>query len=279
METESLQPRWRVAAEVPAAEMAGCRRSSFLNWCTGATIGRIGPMLRACYDLKIPLTSLFTGATAGLEATVAVKTVIEARRRLGIAPNRHADQVRAALLLATKEQPAPSIREVAQRLGYSTPTRLYITDGDLCKTIVRNFNKSGRNHWWRRRGAKFLDDSIIRKTLEESLSLAMPLPLHRIALSLGYQTGDPLTARFPDLCRAIKAKRAEVWAARRSILPVALEAALSEEPPPTLERVAHRLGYSSDSSICDREPQLCAKLAARRREFWEQSRKEPGRRS
>ena len=65
-------------------------------------------------------------------------------------------------------------------------------------------------------------------------------------MSCGFQTEDPLTARFPDLCRAIKAKRAEVWAVRRSMLPVALEAALSEEPPPTLEQIAHRLGYSSD---------------------------------
>jgi hypothetical protein len=204
---------------------------------------------------------------------------METRRRRGIAPNRPADQIRAALLLASKEQPAPSMREVAQRLGYSIPTRLYIADSDLCKGIVRNFNKSGRNHWWRRRGAKLLDDLIVRKTLEESLSLAMPLPLHRSALSLGYQTEDPLTARFPDLCRAIKAKRAEVWAVRRSTLPAALEAALSEQPPPTLEQVAYRLGYSSDSSICDREPHLCAKLAARRREFAERSRKDRDRRS
>jgi AraC-like DNA-binding protein len=262
---------------IVAAEIAGCRRSSFHNWCNGATTGRTGPLIRMCYELKIPLTSLVTGATAGLEDTAGVKAAVEARYQRGIAPSRSADRIRAALLLAAREQPAPSIREVAERLGYSTPTRLYAADSDLSKAIVRNFNKSGRNHWWRRRGARVPDDLVIRKTLEESLALEMPGPVHRSASSLGFQTEDPLTRRFPDLCRAIKAKRAEVWAARRGGLPLALEGALREDPPPSLEQIAARLGYTSDTSIRGWEPRLCAKLTAKRHDFAERSRNELGR--
>lgn len=147
-----------------------------------------------------------------------------------------------------------------------------MTDSDLCKAIVRNFNKSGRNHWWTRRGAKCVDNSIVRKALEESLSLEMPLPLNRSASLLGYGTEDPLTARFPDLCRAIKTKRARVQAIRRSAIASALETGLSEDPPPSLEQIADRLGYTSDRSIRAWEPQLCAKLTIRRREFAERSR-------
>jgi hypothetical protein len=263
---------------IAAAEIAGCRRSSFYNWYNGATSARIDLLLRMCYELKIPLTSLLTGATVEAEDTESARTAVETRRRRGIAPQRTADQIRAALLQVAKEQPPPSIGEVAKRLGYSTPTRLYVADSDLCKAIVRNFNKSGRNHWWRRRGAKFPDDSIIRKALEQSLSLKMPLPVHRIALSLGFETECPLTARFPDLCRAIKAKRADVRAAQRSTLAPALEAALGEDPPPALEQIASRLGYTSDTSIRAWEPYLCAKLTARRRECAGRSRKELGRR-
>ena len=252
---------------IAVAEIAGCRRSSFNNWCKGATTGRIGPLLRMCYELKIPVTSLVTGTIAGLEDAARAKAAAETRYRRGIAPSRTADRIRAALLLAVKERPAPSIGEVSQRLGYSTPTRLYVADSDLCKTIVRNFNSSGRKRWWGRRGAKLLDDSIIRNVLEESLSLEMPIPVHRSASLLGFQTEYPLTGRFPDLCRAIKAKRANVWAARRSALPLALDAALSENPPPTLRQVADRLGYTSHTSMRERVPELCAKLAARRREF------------
>jgi hypothetical protein len=263
---------------IVAAEIACCRRSSFHNWCNGATTGRIGPLLRMCYELRIPLTSLVTGATAGLEDTAGARAAVDARHQRGIAPSRSADRIRAALLLATKEQPAPSIREVAQRLGYSTPVRLYAADSHQCKAIVRNFNKSGRNHWWRRRGARVPDDSVIEKTLQESLALEMPLPIHHSAFSLGFHTEDPLTRRFPDLCRAIKAKRAEVRRARRSALAAALKAALRENPPASLEQIANRLGYTSHTVICGWEPALRAKLTARRRDFTERSRKELGRR-
>jgi hypothetical protein len=263
---------------IVAAEIAGCRRSSFHNWCNGATTGRIGPVLRMCYELKIPLTSLVTGATEGLEDTAGTRAAAEARHQRGIAPSRSADRIRAALLLAVKEQPAPSIREVARRLGYSTPTRLYVADSRLCKIIVRNFNKSGRNHWWRRRGAKVPDDSVIQKALQDSLALEMPLPVHHSAFALGFETEDPLTRRFPDLCRAIKAKRVLVRAARRRALTSALETAVTENPPPSLEHIANRLGYTSHTVIRGWEPVLCARLTAKRRDFAELSRKALGRR-
>ena len=119
---------------------------------------------------------------------------------------------------------------------------------------------------------------VIRTALEESLALKMPSPVHRSAHSLGFQTEDPLTRRFPDLCRAIKAKRAMVRRARRSALAAALKAALREDPPPSLEQIANRLGYTSHTVIRGWEPPLCAKLTAKRRDFAERSRKELGRR-
>jgi len=257
-----------------AAETAGCSRSSFYNWCNGTTIARIDLLLRMCYQLGITLSGLVTGSTVPPADTAGVRRVIEARRLRGIVPQRSADRIRAALVLATKEHPPPSIGEVAERLGYSTPTRLYVADGDLCKAIVRNFHKSGRNHWWRRRGAKRLDDSILRKALEQSLALEMPLPIHRSAAAFGYWAADALITRFPDLCRAINAKRAQARARRRSAVLIELEAALREDPPPTLKEVAHRLGYVSGTAIRAVEPHLCAKLLARRRAIVEDARRE-----
>lgn len=255
------------------AESAGCRRSSFYNWYNGVTAARVDLLLRMCHELRIPLTSLVTGTVAEPEAAARGETAMQARRRRGVAPQRTPDQIREILQVAAKEQPAPSINEVAERLGYSTPTRLYVADSDLCKVIVRNFNKSGRNHWWRRRGAKVVDETAIQKALEESLSLEIPVPVHRSAKSFGFETEDPLTARFPDLCQAIKAKRAAVQLARRSRVASVLKAALSEDPPPPLEQVANRLGYATHHSIRAWEPRLCARLIARRREFAKRTKK------
>ena len=254
------------------AETAGCRRTSFRSWYNGASVARVDLLLRMCHELRVPLTSLVTGTIAiEPEAAARAEVATQARRRHGLFPQRNTDQIRAALLLASDERPAPSISEVARRLGYTTPNRLYVADSNLCKLIVRNFNKSGRSHWWRRRGAKFLDDSVIRKALEESLVLEMPVPVNRSAKSLGFETESPLTARFPDLCLAIKAKRTNVQAARRIKVASALKAALSEDPPPTVEQVASRLGYANENTTRIWAPRLCARLIARRRVFAEQS--------
>jgi len=256
------------------AETAGCRRTSFRSWYNGASVARVDLLLRMCHELGVPLRSLVTGTIAiEPEAAARAEVATQARRRHGLFPRRNTDQIRAALLLASDEQPAPSINEVARRLGYTTPNRLYVADSNLCRLIVRNFNKSRRSHWWRRRGGKFLDDSVIQTALEESLSREIPVPVYRSAKAFGFETEDPLTARFPDLCRAIKAKRAAAQLARRSRVASALKAALSEDPPPPLEQVASRLGYAADNSIRTWEPRLCARLIARRREFAERSKK------
>jgi hypothetical protein len=254
---------------IAVAEAAGCTRSSFYNWCNGATTARIDLLLRMCYALKIPLTSLLPGTTA--EVSGSAEAVVRTRR--AASPQRTADRIRAALVAATKEDPPPSIGEVARRLGYSTPTRLYVAGSDLCKTIVRNFNKSSRNHWWRRRHNKAPDDAVIRKALEQSLCLELPVPVHRIARSLGFATEYPLTGRFPDLCRAIKMKRATTQTTRRHALESALRKALKEDPTPTLGQVATRLGYKSRCTLRAWEPRLCAQLIARRRQFAKQSKK------
>jgi AraC-like DNA-binding protein len=235
------------------AESAGCCRSSFYNWYKGASIARIDLLLRMCHELRIPLTSLVTGAIAVPEAAARAETAMQVRRRR---PLKTPDQIREILRLATKEQPAPSIGEVAERLGYSTPTQLYLADRDMCKVIVRNFNRSGRNHWWRRRGAKSVDESAIRKALEESLSREIPVPVYRSAKACGFETEGPLTARFPESCRAIKAKRTAVQLARRSKVASTLRAALSEDAPPTVEELP--VGWATPATAYAPGNRVCA---------------------
>ena len=130
---------------IAAAEIAGCRRGSFHNCCNGATTGRTGPLLRMCYELKIPLTSLFTGATAGLEDTAGVKAAVEARISAALRLSQRGGFVRHSCWRPRKNR-LPASRSRGEN-WVSTPTRLYAADSDLSKAIVRNFNKSGRNHW------------------------------------------------------------------------------------------------------------------------------------
>jgi hypothetical protein len=63
------------------------------------------------------------------------------------APKRTSDQVRRALEAALHEEPAPSLNEIARRLGYGTTTRVRNAESDLCRQIVLRHRKSGRSHW------------------------------------------------------------------------------------------------------------------------------------
>jgi hypothetical protein len=227
-----------------------------------------------CYELRIPLSALATGVIPQPETeTVRDGVAVQSTRRRNVGPRRTAEQIREALQRAAIEQPAPDIREVAHRLGLSTPWRLYAVDRALCKTISRNFRKSGRNHWWRRRCGKPPEDSGIRKALEDSLALEIPVSVIRTANALGFQTESALIGRFPELCRAIKSKRATIEQDRRSKIASVLRAAIREVPPPALEEVASRLGYASEGSLKAHQPKLCERLFALRRQIAERSKK------
>ena len=63
------------------AESAGCCRSSFYNWYKGASTARVDLLLRMCHKLRIPLTSLVTGAIAEPEAAARAEAARQGRRR------------------------------------------------------------------------------------------------------------------------------------------------------------------------------------------------------
>ena len=160
---------------IAAAEMRGLLPKFLPQLVQGRNDRTDRPNAASCYELKIPLTSLVTGATGEPEATVAVKTVIEAEASAAMRPVAAADQIRAALRWPRKEHPAPSIREVAQRLGYSTPTRLYQSRIAICaKSSCGTSTSPGVITGGGGVAPSYSTNSIMRKALEESLSLAMP---------------------------------------------------------------------------------------------------------
>jgi AraC-like DNA-binding protein len=101
-----------------------------------------------------------------------------------------------------------------------------------------------------------------------------PPSINEVAKRLGYRDRVPLYKRFPELCHAITARhqkldpnfrRLHKQRIRADELQQALEAALmgDEEPPPSVEEVAKRLGYRSSSILYNRFPGLCRAITSR----------------
>jgi hypothetical protein len=247
------------------ADMAGCRRNAFYSWFKGDKAPRIDRLLRTWYQLQLPVACLLDDASAFLPAEVQVKSSIEIRNARAVTPKRSREQICAALESALHEQPAPSLNEVARKLGYGTTTRLREADSNLCRRIVLNYRGSGRSHWWRRRGAKPICElAHVKQTLEDYLASDKPVPsLDRIAASLGYAIDQSLRKKFPELCRALSARIAAQKRARVAAIEPALEQALHEIPPPSLRQMAKRLGFSAACVLKAHAPDLYAQLKTR----------------
>jgi methylphosphotriester-DNA--protein-cysteine methyltransferase len=155
-------------------------------------------------------------------------------------------------VLASDEDPPPSMLQVAQRLGFPDAVRLYRNLPELSRAISARFES--------RTGIDGL-----RTRLEAVLaSNEHPAPnMRTVAQRLGYNEHF-LRKHFSDLCRAISA------AARRRppMDPIAvqqlLEAALASDarPAPTVNAIARQIGHDA-SRVRESFADLCQRLSAR----------------
>ena len=136
--------------------------------------------------------------------------------------------------------------------------------------------RSGRSHWWRRRGAKPISElSRVKSLLEDHLASAGPVPpLDHIAASLGYAVDISLRQKFPELCRALAARIAEQKRRRLAAIEPALKQALQEMPAPSVKQLAKRLGFSAECVLKAHAPVLYEKVKARFRSYAETCRAE-----
>jgi len=247
------------------ADIAGCGRGVFYSWFKGDQVPRIDTLVRTWYQLKLPVACLVDDACPGFSPETRLERSRQIRDVRDTAPKRSAEQIRCALEAALHEEPAPGLHEIAHQLGYGTTTRLRSVDRDLCRQVVLRHRKSGRSHWWRRRGAKPICElSRMKRVLEQYLASDGPVPpLDHIATSLGYAVDNSLRQKFPELCHALAARIAKQKRMRVAAIEPALEQALQETPPPSLRQIAKRLGFSAACVLKVRSPALYEQLKAR----------------
>ncbi len=186
------------------------------------------------------------------------------------------DDLRQALecVLASTEEPFPTIKEVAIKLGYTSST-LYQYFPAMCHAITR-------------RTCKVIDLNDVRRELEAALALQEgPIPsLKEIGKRVNYPETS-LRRHFPNLCRAIVERRRngmlseytvlemqhEIWTAeenknggrqkkRKDLdkIQKALENVLDGDSYPSMVEVSQQLGFAA-SSLYHYFPVLCRTIA------------------
>ncbi len=155
----------------------------------GRALPEMGTLLRICHKMGIPSTAFLVNDPCGAGAhwEQGKEVVLRSRRDRSVPLSRTRQQVLLALQEATHEQPPPPLSAVARRLNYKSVNWLRSAHPALSKQISANFRKSGRSHWWRKRGAaRICEQFDLRDLLEQSLAKAHPVSPGAIA--------DPLLA-------------------------------------------------------------------------------------
>jgi len=248
------------------AKFIGCTTTSVYNWRNGAVTPRIDQLLHLSDRLRIP-TAAFLTAQSSAEAVdwKAVRPAVEGYA-LPILLHRPSEEIRQALRLVLGERPAPSLSEVATRLGYRGTEGLRRVSQSLCKRITDRYKKSfGPEPYYNGPRPRICRRRKIEAALKAALAQNEPESVPHIARRLGYTSSGPFFRPFPALCRAIYLKIARRKAARIRAMRRMVEKALRQNPPPTLRALAVHLGFKDKAVIARYFAESRAQLLARRK--------------
>jgi DNA-binding MarR family transcriptional regulator/DNA-binding phage protein len=249
------------------AEVVQLSRPGLDYLTNGKGLPELGTLLQICHQADTALATFLTSlpvVDAGTWDRLK-QTLQTSRKGCRVPLARSRDQVRAAMREALHEQPPPSLSEIARRLDYKGVEGLRDVDKTLSKQLAANYRKSGRTHWWRNPGAaRICKQADIRVMLEQSLFENNPRPLYQLAVDLGYVNEGYIQNKFPELCSAVRRKIKKNNEARISTMERALRNALNDEPPPSLDELRKRLGYSCSTVLNNHFPLLCEEVMTRR---------------
>ena len=223
------------------AKFIGCTATSAYNWRNGKTTPRIDQLLQLSERLRIPIAAfLLSGAGTG---TVDWKTIKPDATDYATPAilHRHRAKMRQTLRMVLSERPAPSLSEVARRLGYRGTEGLRRISSALCKRTTDNYQKSfqAEPHGPRRR---ICGRKEIEAALKAALTKKEPESVPRIAQRLGYAGSAPLFGSLPDLCRAISLKIARRKTIRIRAMGRIVQSAIRQNPPLLCARWLFSLG-------------------------------------
>lgn len=240
-------------------------------WQKGLEIPRMSTLLQICHLQDASLRQIFFREVDGVFLTISEEHK-KLNRELDIEPKKiypDFEETQKALeaILASDEEPFPSIKEVGRRLGYRNKSTLYKRFPELTYAIAAKHQKYQNPHPDQKKSSDELQQALetILASDEEP-----PPSIKEVAQRLGYRGVGPLYSRAPELSRAIATKYRKHNPRQREPMSLeelrqALEAILAsdEEPPLSIREVASRLGYRNSSTLRHRCPDLSHAITVR----------------
>ncbi len=136
----------------------------------------------------------------------------------------------------------------------------------MCKQLAERFRKSGQSHSWKRKDTPRICEHVdIKAILERSIASPNPTSVKILARQLGYANSGYIAKKFPEECKALKEKLSLREKKRLQEMGEACQAALRENPVPSLAEIARRLGCSTSTVLSANFPELCQRIKNQRK--------------
>lgn len=246
------------------SRLVNVNKMTVYSWCYSRAVPQNDLILKVCHAIDSSFADILTkkGFSPRFDLTG------QSQRQALFTPGfrRHlTGKVRRVLLEALKQDPPPTVRDVANYLGYKSDY-LYWKYSELCRIITARH----RTYYGRQRNApdpNEPDDKTIEQALQKALTDPIPPSFQRLGRDLGYRTRftprDRFRQKFPVLYRAILDRRINYRLSHRENVRRKLEEILLEEPPPTLDEITERLGYRANTYLRHYFPDLCSAIVQR----------------
>ena len=254
------------------ARLSGVSFDSIERWLLPGSSVRLDSFLRMCCCLQLPAARLLSERIPSndpdwesarrlaheISCHAARGTLSRQRFSLHRAIGRSAlshtsDSLRKALERALAGTAPRALQNIANELGFVSPSSLCRRFPDLCRAIVL------RNRHWREQ-----EDDRIREALTKAVSEKPAPSMKAVAAKLGH-TPTALRRRFPEISAALAARVPERRRFERDSLQHRLQTALELNPPASLNDAARSVGRDT-SHLRSLFPELCRQIADRHRE-------------
>jgi hypothetical protein len=260
-------------------EAIGRHHTIVVSWRDGRYIPRLETIMEICHRLHLPIVDFLTVPVEMRDDQSAMKELFfqnlnsrnrpksgsrEAGERPASVPSppiqtlakEEKERRMRQLLKRELDQEYPrSVESLAIEAGYKSPTIIYKKFSDLVRAIIAK-----RKEYRGERKRKRLESG--RRVLTDALN-ELPMPtMKEIAARVGLAAAEDLYLRFPNECRALSQRRAQLRKSRRMEMETNLRAALSDEPPRPLRHVAASYGYGL-CEIYENHHEVCLEISAR----------------
>jgi transcriptional regulator with XRE-family HTH domain len=251
------------------AYIVGIWSGTIRRLVAGETKPRLEVLYRICSKVNLSLLDLMLG-TENEEMAERRRIILGQTTPMPREPTPWIE-VEGQLHEALQEFPPSSMEEVARRMGYYQPKIRYHFP-ELCAQIVSRYNENMKS--------KHPNPSAVRKVFRVALEEQPPPSLQSVLRRLGCRdTGYYYYHNYPDLCSAI-AQRFKSYRNKPFNMDFEreqLEAALLEDPAPSLSAMAAQLGRTRDF-LSRKFPELTKAIATRHVYYQTSSRKEKAQR-